>query len=619
MRNRSRKYSRGQSQPANSRENLIAENELDPLKAARRQEGFILILLLVFGICQSVLYYQHQQVPNSDFSAFVETSQALLDFKLPGNFKRLPMLGFLQIGLSKLCTGAYPILTAGWLLNAILHTFSVILLYRIGKHFIGRSAFYFAVLAGINPWMLQMTADPIAETTLIFFILLTFDCILKRSWWCYVFAMAASMTRYEGFGLIAVAFLADIFLRNNLKDRIRAFGFAFLAAVPMIVWMGLWRVYKPDTGHYTDHFINTQTRTGFDYWKLLWHTAFGPLLQLPKWVAVMFRTLKIESQDQGQSIQRSAEILEILVRWITGLGFVWAIVYSVIKKNWKFWALFAFWCMYVGLHSFRHKTLDRYTIPAIWMTMLIVFYGFQKAYEFIKEKWTIPRWIVPGLQITLILLAGGWIFMLAPVLPATVPFSKTSVPLVYVSLGVLAVYQAFQWWNGRKRHFLRIITCLLVFGLVLVSNQFLVVQVLGNGSTDAEFKMLAEWYLKHAEPGDKLLTSMPHVVKLFLPEHQEFIGSTTGPEKTIQEFVQKCYQRNVKYVVWDSRLGLVPNDYYYQQWNLQKVAPLGQPRDVGPFRYLEKITVNQRRYLYIFELRPLSEFQKQINQPSSGN
>lgn len=577
----------------------------------RRQEWFIILLLLAFGIYQSILFYQYKQVPNVDFAAFVKTANALLHFQLPGNFKRVPMLGLLQIGLSQFCPGAHPILTAGWLLNGIFHALSVVLLYRIGKHFLGQNAFFFALLAGINPWMLQMTTDPIAETTLIFFMLLTFDCILRRSWWCYLFAMAACMTRYEGGGLIVVAFVIDMILRDRWKDRIRALIFASLAMLPVLIWLVLWRCCKPETGHYTGHFIHTKTRAGLTYWNLLWDTTFGPLFQVPAWVSAVFGQLQITGSQQADEIRHTVKLLGYAVRIVTGAGFLAALVVAAIRKNWKFWSLFGFWGMYVGLHTFRHVTLDRYTIPAIWMTGLIVFYGFQAGWELIAKKWTVPGWLKAGFLIVVGALSAIWIFRLGTVLPATAAVSRRPCSLVYVSIGVLVVYLIVQWWTKRNRHLLKLTACLLVCSLALMGNQFKVTQLLGNGMLDAEFKMLASWYLEHAEPGDKMLTSMTDVVKLFVPEHKKNIGPIAGPEKTIQEFVQSCYKRNIKYVVWDSRQGLTPNDSYYKQGNLQKIAPLSKPRDIGPFKYRDKIVISQRRYLYIFELQPLSEFQDQ--------
>jgi hypothetical protein len=572
----------------------------------RQEEWFTVLLLLAFGIYQSVLYYQHLAVPNVDFMSFVGTSQPLFDLKLPASFKRLPILGLLQIGVSKLCFGPHPLLTAGWILNGILHALTVVLFYRVGKHLIGQAAFYFALLAAVNPWILLMVPDPIVETTLIFFMLLTLDCLFRRSGWCYFFAMVTSMTRHEGAGLIAIAFLVNIILQKGKKEKFKAVLFSFLASVPFLLWMAGWLLLRPAEEGYSG-LLTAKEHVGLEYWKLLSYTTLGSFAQLPSHTAALYGTLKVTTQEQAQAILQSAEKMKLLLWTVPAISLLGALLYSICKKQWKFWALFGFWAMYVMAHAYNYRTRERYTIPAIWMTLLIVMYGFQKMGEFIREKRGIPRPVITGIQILLSLLTIWGIIQFVPILPATVSVSKTSASLVYVSICVLAVYLVFQWWSRPPKDILKTVTCFLLCCFLILVNQFQVARVVGNGDLNIEFKRLAEWYLKHAEPGDKMLTSMTSVVRIFAPEHENNIDPVAGPEKTFEEFIQTCTKKGVKYVVWDSRQGLSPNDYYYISGNLQKIAPLGQPRDIGPFQYIDKIWVNPRRYLYIFRFRPPSE------------
>jgi len=62
---------------------------------------FVAAVLLVFGAYQSIHYYGHQVVHNSDFPAFIRTGRSLLAFELPASFKRAPVLGLLQAALSR--------------------------------------------------------------------------------------------------------------------------------------------------------------------------------------------------------------------------------------------------------------------------------------------------------------------------------------------------------------------------------------------------------------------------------------------------------------------------------------------------------------------------------------
>ena len=89
---------------------------------------FVSLVLFGFGTYLSVLYYGYQKVPPRDFYYFVITGRQLLSFDLPTSFTRLPVPGILISGLSHFLGGACPELSAGWLLNAFLNPFNLLLL-----------------------------------------------------------------------------------------------------------------------------------------------------------------------------------------------------------------------------------------------------------------------------------------------------------------------------------------------------------------------------------------------------------------------------------------------------------------------------------------------------------
>ena len=120
---------------------------------AKRQQYFEIFLIaafLAFGIYQSVLFFGHQVVPISDFPDIVRIGHELLSFKVPTRFKQAPVVGILQALLSYLVGGQHPDLTAGWLLNAILHPLNLVLLWLVGKRIVGKSAIWFAIIAILN-------------------------------------------------------------------------------------------------------------------------------------------------------------------------------------------------------------------------------------------------------------------------------------------------------------------------------------------------------------------------------------------------------------------------------------------------------------------------------------
>ncbi len=90
-------------------------------------EIFIIIVLFAFGVYQSILFFGYRVVPNPDFFGYYKTATELLSFQLPSDYRCLPVLGLLHYGLSCLVGGQYAELTAGRLLNSILHPFNIVL------------------------------------------------------------------------------------------------------------------------------------------------------------------------------------------------------------------------------------------------------------------------------------------------------------------------------------------------------------------------------------------------------------------------------------------------------------------------------------------------------------
>ena len=202
--------------------------------------------------------------------------------------------------------------------------------------------------------------------------------------------------------------------------------------------------------------------------------------------------------------------------------------------------------------------------------------------------------------------AGIWLIKLLPILPKTVPQSINSQYLPYIAIAIVVLTLGVLIYMYRTKYLARNIAMSVLVCLMVVSNQFVLARQVGNGTKDAEFKMLADWYIENAQPGERMVTTMPHVVCLFAPEHKKAFFHTGGGSfrvETIQEFTKACYEKNITYVVWDSRVGFTPRDSYYQRWKIQKIAPLANPRDLGPYEFLTQIKRSDRRFLNIFRLR----------------
>lgn len=562
-------------------------------KQQRYFEFFIIAILFIFGIYQSVLYFGHQLIPNPDFTGFVRTGRELLSFQIPSSFKRTPVLGMLQVCLSHIVGGSHPDLTAGWLLNAILHPFNAILIYLIGKKIIGKSALWIAVIVIINPWVLALLTHPIAETTLLFFVLLTFYFIFKRSNWCYLFASITTMVRYDGAALIVVAFIINIILSKNKKERILTVAYAAIATIPLILWMLGTMLNFQSEG--STHYLKELGLGGAIKDSLIrslgaiWQSGFYSLF-VPKPTA---------AKDTVETLMNLSKIL-------VSVSFIFGSIYGLCKRNWRILALLLFLVQYIMVHVIHSYLISRFCTTILWIPMLICLYGLQSIWQIINKDQRVPKVITIILYGILLVLAFIWWVGLVPYLPKIAVVSRQSASLPYVAMGVVAVIFAARRFIYKLRYSWRDLAISMLICLIVVSNQFILVRVLENGQKDIEFKYLADWYVAHAKPDEKMVTGMANIVSILIPEHEDsLIHLSSIRAESPDDFVKKCYDKNVTYVVWDSRIGLVRNRWY-KLYKYQHVAMLAKPQSIGPYKYLFSIRINERRFLNIFRLQKKS-------------
>jgi hypothetical protein len=546
----------------------------------------VIVVLLLFGAYISWLYFGHQVVPNSDFPAFVRVARSLLAFEMPASFKRAPVLGLLQIALSRFVTGPHPLLTAGWLLNAILYPLSIVLLYLVAKRFIPKAAAWFALIAAINPWLLSMLVQPIAETTLIFFILLTFYMMLRRSKWCYFFAAVTTMVRYEGTVLILAAFVMDMIESESGRQRLIALLCSVLASIPLALWLlgtfiGISGTDAGTSGHYIAQYGHGTVFAKFA--ELLGRVSFTGLFR--------------------PTSQNMAGMLRLTITILASGMLLFGCAYGLYKKKWDILALLLFFVPYLLIHSLKSGTRDRYCTPIAWLVLLLACFGVQTVFEIVNRRFKVPATVVTIAHLIFSAFLALWAIELTGDISKISYLSTKSASVPYAALfAVIAVFVlAILTW--RFRFFFAGLSLSVLLCLMIVSNQFMLVRIMGDGQNSAEFKKLADWYIANAGSGEKLLTTLPSTVGIFAPERQSnFVHTKWLKTDTPEEFVQACYKRNITYVAWDSRLGLTPQNSYYKKWGLKNMSNLAKPRNVGPFEFIHQIRRNDRWFINIFRL-----------------
>jgi len=480
------------------------ELSVDYQKAQHRFEMIVLMILLALGVYKSIRLFGALPVPNPDYSGFVNTGKELLAFRIPSTFKRPPVLGILIVMLSNFVGGAHPMLTAGWLLNAIMGVLNTVLLWQIAKKLLGNAGIWFAVVAVLNPWVMRYQTSPIAETSMIFFILASFYFIFRHSNWAYVFASIAAMVRYECTVLIFIAFLMDMVTRKTKKQRIKAFCWAALASVPFLLWM-FGTYYYRDTKpvHYIGHYRDSPARTGFPrYFYLLWQAIYAPLFQLPAAIKAVFTPPT--TRQQAVAIGTAMTSLHLYSKIIAVASAVWAILYAAVKRNWYLLSLVVFMFFYIIAHSMRVNSHTRYCVPVVWLALLISWYGIYTVWKLLERDSKKLHAITSISLITIMVLGIIYFFKIAPSIPKTAKTCPAAYPTAYAAMISIAIIFVVGCWLFKFKFFARYFVLSILTCAMIGSQHFMVAKAIGHGSYNYEFKMLADWYTENAKPGEKM-------------------------------------------------------------------------------------------------------------------
>jgi hypothetical protein len=572
----------------------IQNGQLQPNEPQKGIEILTGTVLFAFGVYQSVLYFGHTAVPISDFASVYGAGNALLHFRLPADFKYAPVTGILQNLLMFVSWGSAPDLMSGWLLNAILNPFTVLLLWLVGRQIIGKSAAWVALIAAVNPWSVYMLTEPIVETTYLFFILLTIYLIFRKSRWAYLFASITTMVRYEGAALILAAFVADVIHRKDRRDIVKAFAFSLLASLPLMIWLVLTvETWKGGNTHYftvlfskdyAKTFAEGQGKIGIGlHLNLIWQVAFQPLL-IPYWGA---------SADFAEMLFKFSQVICVA-------GFLLGCIRAGLKRRWEVLVLLLFFIPYFILHSYYPYPLARFHSTIFWIALLIVWFGLQSTGGALARKAQFGQAAAIVFQVAITILAGVWSAALIKHFDVAASVSPTSATIPYAAMGAVLIIIVMRISAGKLRILPRNICVAAMMCLVIASNQFVLANLLGDGKREIEFKQLGEWFAANAGPSEKLAV-YNNVTQLFAGKNAANVVGyprANGPE----ELVTKLRDEKVTYVAWATREGIGNRHNDYRFVGLDKnIALLANPRDIGPYKFVTQVG-NNNGYINIFRL-----------------
>jgi hypothetical protein len=328
------------------------------------------------------------------------------------------------------------------------------------------------------------------------------------------------------------------------------------------------------TKKHTQYFINSaKNRTGITkHLDLIWNVGFKPLFMIdPKLGQEAFETL--------WSISKFTALAT----------FAFGAVYGLLKKNWLILALLIFFVPYFLIHAYYPYPIPRYHSTIFWIALLISIFGAKQIWVIINNKLHLPNVVIRIFQAVILIIA---LFLITPLVSylrqlATICSAVKFLPLVVIFMVIsILLFRTFLY---KFKYLFSDATVITVMIFIILSNQFTLSPLMGDGQQDIEFKYLADWYAANAKPGEKMAVYMCETVKIFAPEFEKyFVGFLYADSP--QELVEKLRQENVTYVCWASREGFSKDPYGDRVLNLHVTIPfLVNTQDAGPYKFVTQI------------------------------
>ena len=569
----------------------------------RTRVPWVPCILLLFGAAQSLLLFGHQQVPNADFPLFFRLGESLWDLEVPAEFRKAPLVGVLQVGLHRLIPGIDP-LRAGWLLNAVLHPFNLVLLWMLARRFVGSAAGLLAIVVAINSWVLQLLVQPLAETTLTFFTLATFVSALSGSTSTFFFAACASLTRYDGAALILVA-LAAHWMRNcGARQRLVALGKAGLAGVPITLWMvGTWLRREQAT---ETHYLETAGVMGGE------ETIAGTLAMLVKvsWL-VAFKPLLMLSSRTGDGW---GDPVLTAAQWLSVIALCAGVLFAFVRRRREL-TLLSLYALPYSLFLLFFWVVPRYCAALAWINLLLALYGIRCGLEPLRRRCGSPGTVLTSLAVAS--LAGVWLSRRDEALAHAAGMSPGTWLMPWLAIGAaLGIIVVEEFTSGRRRAssqsagagrraavVLRPVAGLVLLSAIAVSHQFSVAQLLKDGRKRVELKQLGSWITDSTVPGQTLLTKEPALVGVFAPDRVadlRHVSSVKGA--SLHKFFENCARRRIEHVAIHTRIhGTEPPRVRFKA--AQVSAILKNPARIPDYEpVLEILTKEHHSRINVFRL-----------------
>lgn len=554
-------------------------------------------VLLAFGLALAAACCGHFIKPHGDFYEFRETGQALLSGRLPDSFRRGPLFP-LVVALSGRCLGAVATTErpadqlAAEAINAGLLPVNGLLVYALGRRWLGRAARWPAACFLLLPLGLYSAAHTLVEPLLIALTMATLWAAGSaptgaRPWLAYVLAGAAAVTRYEATGLLFGLLVADLVGRRPWRHTLRD---VLLAGLPLAAWLALTAATWSMRG--ADHYVaQALERPGFDpAWpvaalqRCLWP---ADRLRVPIWLTdwehplralVGAALLPAALLGGGLLVARKDRAAIAGAAWLVGYGLVFA-------------------CF-----PFREQ---RFGYPPAPFVLLLVGVGVQSLAQLVRRA--VPGWlgraalVAPAVLLGLALLPGE-LAGIRQTLAARPDWNAAAAVACLVGAGVVTVASLARapaaWLPA-----LAAAPVMLALAAVQVRAAL---PLLGSGQEMLVMVQAARWVRDHVPQRAGVVSNTPGLLRLYAggSDAGRFIGFDRVAADDWAGVVAECRERGIGYIIWHDQLFDEHGDYYARRWRLRRFEILatpeqaaavevvweGRPRADGPLVRIVRIT-----------------------------
>jgi len=539
--------------------------------AKERVEWLVVGLLVAVGLIYSLHFLRHFVFPNSDFVSFLRIGRKWLQFQIPTDMKRAPLFSIITASVGRFFSAPDRNLFGTELYNAILLPLTMVLIYLACRAFLGSSAVWVALLAGISPWMVRMGSQPLAELTLVALFAATAICAVRHIKLAYLFAMLGSMARWDLVALIPALAIVDL-IRN--RKWLRTIISTALASIPFGLCMIITKVRLAQRGggaHYLQVFAEERTFELAKDLRLYWQNICS---------FANAHLLRILPSGQPESLESLNSTVFSLTAILLATAFLTGTITGIIRRKWGLIFMLLAAGPYVLVHAIYPYRMSRFCVPVAWIGLVIAAYGVLVFWQWLTAK--------PGRKVLALVLkiVGLVLFIIWTArITITLSYAERQCPdierLVIISSCVIVVgfyVVQFVRLSGPGLGWL-VVPAFLV--LAVVSNGVGTGLLMGDGQNGANFKRLALWFLENADENDKMVTTMASFMPIYsgLPQERFIHISYLKPEIApgFEDFVRECRKKKVTLIAWDSRLAGRRDDRYYKLWGLDRIEKLGAP------------------------------------------